>query len=148
MRRSVAAHDALVNNGHMAPVVTGLDHRTVDGRVVPRITGVGVTSPAMAGCLAPDVHFRALLPPRDVDVTGPEATLAEFRRWFGDESETLELVDATVGEVGTRLYLRWRVRLSPSDGTGAARLVEQHAFATVGERIESLNLLCSGFVPG
>src|SRR6478752_4349592 len=51
---------------------------------------------AMAGCLAPDVRFRALLPPRDVDVVGPDATIAEFRRWFGDESEALELVDATV----------------------------------------------------
>jgi hypothetical protein len=102
----------------------------------------------MASCLAADVRFRALLPPRDVDVVGPDATIAEFRRWFGDESEALELIDATVGEVGPRLYLRWRVRLAPADGSGAARLVEQHAFATVGERIESLSLLCSGFVPG
>jgi hypothetical protein len=101
----------------------------------------------MADCLAADVRFRALLPPRDVDVVGPAATLAEFRRWFGDDTEALELVDATVGEVGPRLYLRWRVHLSPVDGTGAARLVEQHAFATVGEQIETLSLLCSGFVP-
>jgi hypothetical protein len=101
----------------------------------------------MAGCLASDVRFRALLPSRDVDVTGPEAVLAEFRRWFGDDSETLELIDATVGEIGARLYLRWRVRLSPAGGLGAARLVEQHAFATTGEQIENLSLLCSGFVP-
>ena len=102
----------------------------------------------MAQCLAPDVRFRALLPPRDVDVIGPDATLEEFRHWFGGDAETLELVDATVGEVGTRLYLRWRVRLSPVDGVGEARLVEQHAFASVGERIETLSLLCSGFVEG
>jgi hypothetical protein len=103
---------------------------------------------AMAGCLAPDVRFRALLPPRDVDVVGPDAVLAEFRRWFGDESETFEVVDATVGEIGTRLYLRWRIRLAPADGDGAARVVEQHAYATVSTQIESLSLLCSGFVPG
>jgi hypothetical protein len=102
---------------------------------------------AMGGCLAADVRFRALLPPRDVDVVGPDATLAEFQRWFGDESDSLELVDATVGEVGSRLYVRWRIRLAPADGNGAARLVEQHAFATVGEQIETLSLLCSGFVP-
>ena len=54
----------------------------------------------MAGCLAPDVRFRALLPPRDVDVTGPDATLAEFRRWYGSEDETFEIVDATVGDFG------------------------------------------------
>ena len=104
--------------------------------------------PGMAGCLAPDVRFRALLPPRDVDVTGPDAVLAEFRRWFGDDSETLEMVDAAVGEFGARLYLRWRIRLSSEDGAGGSRVVEQHAFATIGEHIETLNLLCSGFVDG
>lgn len=101
----------------------------------------------MARCLSPAVRFRALLPPRDVDVTGPDALLAEFRRWFGDDSEALELCDATVGEVGARIYLRWRIRLSPADDSGAARLVEQHAFAIVGDQIETLSLLCSGFVP-
>jgi ketosteroid isomerase-like protein len=102
--------------------------------------------PGMARCLAPDVRLRALLPPRDVDVTGPDAVLAEFRRWFGNDAEALEMVDATVGEVGPRLYLRWRIRLSSEDGAGASRVVEQHAYATVGDQIESLNLLCSGFV--
>jgi hypothetical protein len=103
---------------------------------------------ALAGCLAPDVRFRALLPPRDVDVTGPEAMLAEFRRWFGDESENLELVDSTVDEIGPRLYLRWRIRMSPADNSAPPRLVEQHAYANAGDRIQTLNLLCSGFVPG
>jgi hypothetical protein len=102
----------------------------------------------MARCLASDVRFRALLPPRDVDVTGPEATLAEFRRWFGDEAERLELVESTVEEVGARLYMRWRVRLSPASDPAMSRLVEQHVFATAGDRIETLNLLCSGFFPG
>ena len=100
----------------------------------------------LATCLAPDVRFRALLPPRDVDVTGPEPMLAEFRRWFGDESEALELVDSALEEIGPRLYLRWRIRLSSPAGT--SRFVEQHAFATTGDRIETLNLLCSGFVSG
>jgi hypothetical protein len=101
---------------------------------------------AMEDCLAPSIRFRALLPPRDVDVTGPEAMLAEFRRWFGNDEERLEMVDATVGELGARIYLRWRIRLSNSSER-ASRLVEQHAFATIGSHIESLNLLCSGFVP-
>ena len=101
----------------------------------------------MAGCLAADVRFRALLPPRDVDVTGPEATLAEFRRWFGDESQRLELVDSTVGELGDRVYMRWLIRMSSAD-TGASRLVEQHVFSTAGDRIKTLSLLCSGFVAG
>jgi hypothetical protein len=105
---------------------------------------------AMACCLAPTVRFRALLPRRDVDVIGWDATIAEFRRWFGNEAEAFEILDATVGEIGPRLYLRWRVRMSPlgRDHAGETRIVEQHAFATGGERLESLSLLCSGFVPG
>ena len=62
---------------------------------------------AMACCLAPTVHFRALLPPRDVDVVGWDATMAEFRRWFANEADAFEILDATVGEVGSRLYLRY-----------------------------------------
>ena len=104
--------------------------------------------PAMACCLAPTVHFRALLPPRNVDVVGYEATMAEFRLWFANEAEGFEILDATIGEIGPRLYLRWRVRMTPLDpGQGQPRIVEQHAFATGGEQLESLSLLCSGFQP-
>ena len=103
---------------------------------------------AMACCLAPTVHFRALLPSRDVDVVGWDATMAEFRLWFANEAEGFEILDATVGEVGSRLYLRWRVRMTSRDpAQGETRLVEQHAFASGGERLESLSLLCSGFQP-
>jgi hypothetical protein len=102
----------------------------------------------MACCLAPTVHFRALLPPRDVDVVGGDATMAEFRRWFANEAEAFEILDATIGEIGSRLYLRWRVRMTPLDpAQGETRIVEQHAFATGGEQLESLSLLCSGFQP-
>jgi hypothetical protein len=102
----------------------------------------------MACCLGPDLRFRALLPPRDVDVTGPEAALAEFRRWFGDESEQLELVDSTVEEVGARLYMKWRIRMTQAADPATSRVVEQHAYATVGDGIETLSLLCSGFFAG
>lgn len=70
-----------------------------------------------------------------------------FRSLFGG-SEEFELSDGTVGEVGQRLYLRWRIRLTPPGGTGPRRLVEQHAFITTdaGARISAVDLLCSGFV--
>jgi hypothetical protein len=141
-------HDGVMNTEiHSAP-------NAIDASVIGLSTG-GLFLEAlarrdfdgMAGCLAPEVHFRALLPPRDVDVNGPDAMLAEFRRWFGDETEELEMLDATVGEIGAGIYLRWRIRLTPSDKAGAARFVEQHAFATGGERINTLSLLCSGFAP-
>ena len=95
---------------------------------------------AMACCLAPTVHFRALLPPRDVDVVGCEATMAEFRLWFANEAEAFEILDATIGEIGPRLYLRWRVRMTPLDpGAGrdphrrAARLRDRRGAARVAQ---------------
>jgi hypothetical protein len=50
----------------------------------------------------------------------------------------------SIGQLHTRIYLRWRVRMcSAQDRT--TRVVEQHAFAAAGSQIESLDLLCSGF---
>src|SRR5579871_4733703 len=68
-----------------------------------------------------------------------------FRSLFGGPGG-LELADATVGQVGPRMYLRWRADLTPSGSSGPRRFVEQHAFADCGERISGLDLLCSGFV--
>jgi hypothetical protein len=89
-------------------------------------------------------------------VTGVDEVQARFRRWFGGPDQ-LEILDATVGDIGPKLYLRWRVAMTPigdglvvaGDGrpTGPPRLVEQHVFATIDHRIVALDLLCSGFVP-
>ena len=98
----------------------------------------------MGACLAPTVHFRALVPPGPIDVTGVDAMLAYFTRWFGAR-ESFDVVDASIGQVGPRLYLRWRVRVNDPDRPGAHLVVEQHVFARAGERIDSLELLCSGF---
>ena len=100
--------------------------------------------PALASCLDPDVRFRALVPPGPFEETGAAAAVSHFRRWFDGEDD-FEVVDASIGQVGTRLYLRWRVRMRSMSNPGSGRLVEQHVFATAGERIESLDLLCSGF---
>jgi hypothetical protein len=104
---------------------------------------------AMADCLDPDVRFRGLIPPGPFEVTGAEQVEVRFRRWFGGLDQ-LEIVDATLGDIGPKLYLRWRVAMTPTgDGEppGPARLVEQHVFATIDQRIVALDLLCSGFVP-
>jgi len=98
----------------------------------------------LGACLADDVRFRALLPPRDVDVVGREPALAEFRRWFGAEDQQLELLDAAVSRFGPRLHVRWVVRMSAPD---SSRLVEQQAYVDAdGPAIVSMRLLCSGFV--
>jgi ketosteroid isomerase-like protein len=98
----------------------------------------------VGACLADDVHLRALLPPRDVDVVGREPALTEFRRWFGAEDQRLELLDAAVSRFGPRLHVRWVVRMSAPD---SSRLVEQQAYVDAdGPAIVSMRLLCSGFV--
>ena len=83
-----------------------------------------------------------------MDWEGPEAVTEVFSSWFGD-AEDFELVDATVGEVGGRLHLSWRLRVRPAPfGIGEGwYVIEQHAYADAGDAIETLDLLCSGFHP-
>lgn len=99
---------------------------------------------AMADCLDPSVRLRALLPRGPVEVNGCEEVAGWFGSLFGGP-DGLEVADATVGEVGPRLYLRWRVSLRGPGPSGPLRLVEQHVFADGGERIGAVDLLCSGF---
>lgn len=100
---------------------------------------------AVGTCLDEGVHFRALLPPTVVDVDGPGAVVACFEKWFGG-TDDFEVLDAEIGAMGPRLTLRWRIRMSPPGAPHEGRVAEQHVFATVRERVEVLDLLCSGFV--
>lgn len=100
----------------------------------------------MATTLGPTVRFRAMLPRGPMDWTGPEAVCGAFSSWFGD-AEDFEVVDATVGEVGGRLHLSWRLRVRPAPfekGEGW-HLIEQQAYVDAADTIESLDLVCSGF---
>jgi hypothetical protein len=100
----------------------------------------------MAATLGPTVRFRAMLPPGPTGGEGPEAVAEAFSCWFGG-AENFELIDATVGEVGGRLHLSWRLRVRPAPfGIGDGwHVIEQQAYADATETIESLDLLCSGF---
>jgi hypothetical protein len=102
--------------------------------------------PRMVTTLGPAVRFRAMLPPGPMDWEGPDEVSGVFSSWFG-EAEDFELIDATVGEVGGRLHLSWRLRLRPAPfGIGEGwHVIEQHAYVDAGDTIESLDLLCSGF---
>jgi len=102
--------------------------------------------PRMAATLGSAVRFRAMLPPGPMAWQGPDDVSRAFSSWFGD-AEDFELIDATVGEVGGRLHLSWRLRLRPAPfGIGEGwHVIEQQAYADAGDTIESLDLLCSGF---
>lgn len=100
----------------------------------------------LAATLHHRVRFRALLPRGPAEWHGRAEAADVFRSWFG-QSDRFEVVDATVGEIAGRLQMTWRIRLRPAPfeiGDGW-HVIEQHAFVDVGESIEVLDLICSGF---
>lgn len=99
--------------------------------------------PAFERCLADTVRLRALVPPGPFELSGPVAVADKFHTWFGGEEE-FELVEASASEIGTKQYLRWRIRLT-SPESGQSRTAEQHVYTTGRDRIETIDLLCSGF---
>ena len=102
----------------------------------------------MATTLGSGVRLRAMLPPGPMDWEGPQAVTAAFSSWFGG-AQDFEVVDATVGEVGGRLHLSWRLRVRPApfDIGKGWHVIEQQAYADAGDTIDSFDLLCSGFHP-
>jgi hypothetical protein len=102
--------------------------------------------PELESCLDAEVRFRALVPRGAIEVNGAAQVVAVFRTWFA-ESDSFDVIDAAIGQMGPRIYLRWQVRTGTASDRSAFRLVEQHVFAIARERIEALDLLCSGFTP-
>jgi hypothetical protein len=99
---------------------------------------------AMQQLFDDNVRFRALVPSGPFELDTAEATAAKFRSWFGG-ADDFEVLDASLGQVGSKLYVRWQVRLCPRGRPNESRVAEQHVFTSGTERIETLDLLCSGF---
>lgn len=94
---------------------------------------------------APQVRFRALLPPRICEEQTAAAATGWLRRWFG-AADTLQVLQATADQVFDRLYLHYRFR--SHDTTNGWRVIEQQAYCDVQDgRIADMWLLCSGFRP-
>ena len=100
----------------------------------------------LAAALDPDATMSALLPRGFVEWHGAAQICAAFEKWFGDVEE-FEVSDASVGQVGALLQLRWRVRLRGIRFGEEPMVAEQCAYATSspGARIGHIRLLCSGF---
>jgi hypothetical protein len=100
----------------------------------------------LASVLSDDVHLSALLPGGLKERDGVGAVETIFTRWFGDSDE-FELVDTSAGEIGTRLNLRWRVRMRAERLGPGWFVVEQQAYADRDDdgRIRNLSLVCSGY---
>lgn len=101
----------------------------------------------MSECFAADATMRALLPPGLSEYEGRTRIVECLRSWFGG-AEHFEVLDGTVGEVGGRLHVAWRLRLRPTPwGDDNWHVIEQQAYLQAGDRIDTIDLLCSGFQP-
>lgn len=101
--------------------------------------------PRLADTLTPDVRVRALIPPGVVELSGAEAAAAKFASWFGD-AEELELIRAGSDTFADRLHVFYRLRVTKPGNP--PKLVEQHLVCAVnGDRIEGIDLVCTGFRP-
>ena len=102
----------------------------------------------LGDALAADARLRALLPGGLREWAGAEAIADRFARWFGD-TEDFELAEASVGAVGGRLSLRWRLRLQAERLGAGWFIVEQQAYADTGGdgRFAQIDLLCTGYRP-
>jgi hypothetical protein len=100
----------------------------------------------LASAFTDDAHLRALLPGGLREWEGVGAIEATFARWFGNTTG-FELVAADVDQIGSRLRLRWRVRLQADRLGPGWFLVEQEAYADTDDedRIHHISLLCSGY---
>jgi hypothetical protein len=101
----------------------------------------------MADCFEPAATMRALLPPGLAECHGATQIVDKVQSWFG-AAEEFEVLDGTVGEVGGRVHVAWRLRLRPTPrGDERWHVIEQQAYLRAGERIDAIDLLCSGFQP-
>jgi TusA-related sulfurtransferase len=99
----------------------------------------------LAGCLAPQVTMRMLLPRGPDEKNGRLAVARTFEGWFGPAVE-LDTRRSDLNEVGSRFRMAWGFRVRREEG--GEEVIEQVAFCDVGaEGIECIDLLCSGFLP-
>jgi len=95
-------------------------------------------------CLHAAVRFRALVPPGLREGVGCRETAGWLSKWFS-HADHFELVTSEVDQISDRLRIAYRIRLHDLHGW---QVVEQQVYCTVkDERIEAMDLLCSGFRP-
>jgi hypothetical protein len=95
-------------------------------------------------CLAPNVHFRALVPELLREHDNAAESVERLRLWWSD-ADLFELVESHVEEVADRVGLSYRIRCRED---GEWYLVEQLGYAEVENGlVVDLSLVCSGFRP-
>lgn len=94
-----------------------------------------------------EAYLSALLPDGFREWHGAAEIARVFAGWFGEVDE-LTAVSASVSRLGPCVKLHWRLRVRAERLAEVPVLVEQQVFADAGptSRIQSMSLLCSGFV--
>ena len=97
--------------------------------------------------LDPDVDFRGLTPNRSWEATSSgEVTREILPAWLEESDHVEELVSLETGKFADRETMSYTLRGYNDNGPF---VVEQQAyFATEGDRIVWMRVLCSGFRPG
>jgi len=99
---------------------------------------------AIESTLAPDVIFRALIPPGVREAASRSDVRGYVQKWFGDCDE-FAIIERIVDRIGDRHHASYRIHLREE---GVRFIVEQQLYATVSDRgIEKLDIMCSGFRP-
>lgn len=93
---------------------------------------------------APEVQFRALLPPGLREAHSPFDAINYFQQWFA-APERFEMIGHTIMSVADRMHIAYRLHLIEE---GAPKVCEQRAFMTMGaDGIQKFDLVCSGILP-
>ena len=96
----------------------------------------------LGATLTDTVRLRALLPGGAVESHGRDAVVARFAGWFAD-FDTVELVDVAGEPVADRLLVHYRLGLR--QGKTRWTCTQTLICKTAGERLATVDLLCSGF---
>jgi ketosteroid isomerase-like protein len=97
---------------------------------------------ALRACFAPNVEFRALIPPGLRERSGAVEAAALIAQWYADSNE-LHLLASASDEVGDRLHVSYRFA---GVEKGEPFVVEQQLYCVVeDDKITRADLLCSGF---
>jgi hypothetical protein len=94
---------------------------------------------------APEVQFRALVPPGLREARSRSDARNYYQQWFSDLQE-FEMVGHTVIPVADhRTHVAYRLHFLQR---GEPKVVEQRVFITLGDDgIKKFDLVCSGFLP-
>jgi hypothetical protein len=106
---------------------------------------------ALAGFLAPEVHFRFATPNTAKDLVGPAEVAKYLAKWFGPTAQERTMVASGVELAApgrARVWYRLRVRPQPVTLAPGWHTIEQQVYLDAGAGpVGYVGLVCTGFQP-